>query len=410
MSDESCVYAQRQAKLQQGMKVSQIQGFLINQQVDIFYYTGSMQTGYVFIPDDGEALYFVRRSVERAREESYFIVEPLDSLRTLKERLVYYYPKLWANQHHTDHMISSVSIDQVRIATELDVIPVLTFQRLQKALPDTEWIDGSPLIREQRMIKSIEEITSIRHAAQLIDDALEAAIRHVQVGMAEFELMAYIEYYLRMHGHLGVMRMRSYNSEIHTGIVAAGASAATPTYFDGPAGGRGLHPACPQGSSRALIQQGDPLLVDIGCCIDGYLIDQTRTLVFGELNPILQKAYEVSERILSAAENMLQPGTICEHIYLQAVHHTHEAGLSEHFMGYGQDQVKFLGHGIGLEIDELPILAKGHTYPLQSGMVIAIEPKFTFPHLGVVGIENSYLITNDGYEKLTISREGIISL
>jgi Xaa-Pro aminopeptidase len=72
--------------------------------------------------------------------------------------------------------------------------------------------------------------------------------------------------------------------------------------------------------------------------------------------------------------------------------------------------VKFLGHGIGLEIDELPVLARGFKQPLEAGMTIAIEPKFTFPGIGVVGIENSYLITDDGFENLCISREGIIRI
>nr|WP_311198767.1 M24 family metallopeptidase [Paenibacillus sp. YPD9-1] len=144
--------------------------------------------------------------------------------------------------------------------------------------------------------------------------------------------------------------------------------------------------------------------------IDGYVIDQTRTLVIGGLEPELQRAYEVAEQVLRATEERLQPGTISEHLYLLALDQVHEAGLSAHFMGHGSDQVKFLGHGIGLEIDELPVLAKGFTYPLAPGMVIAIEPKFTFPGKGVVGVEDTYLITETGFEKLTVTRPGLIVL
>ena len=130
--------------------------------------------------------------------------------------------------------------------------------------------------------------------------------------------------------------------------------------------------------------------------------------MIGDLDPELQRAYDVAEQVLRATEARLQPGVIAEHLYLLALDQVQEAGLSAHFMGYGADQVKFLGHGIGLEIDELPVLAKGFKYPLAPGMVIAIEPKFTFPGRGVVGIEDTYLITDNGYEKLTISREGIL--
>jgi Xaa-Pro dipeptidase len=402
MRNESNIFAIRQAQLQQTMLDANIQGFIVNQQVDMYYYNGSMQTGMLFIPVAGEAIFFVRRSVDRAKEESYARVEPMPSFKNFRERLLDNVPEIFKSSKE------GKSINPIRFATELDVLPVQIYQKLQSSMPDIQWVDGSSMVREQRMIKSIDELQSIRKAAQLVNDTLNEVKKYVQVGMTEIELMAYIEYQLRKNGHLGTMRMRAYNSELLTGLVAAGASAATPTYFDGPAGGKGLHPASPQGSSQAAINKGEPLLIDIGCCIDGYLIDQTRTLVIGELNSKMQHAYDVSEHILHSIEKQLKPGVICEHLYLTAIELADKAGLSDNFMGYRQDQVKFLGHGIGLEIDELPILAKGHSYPLQSGMVIAIEPKFTFPQEGVVGIENTYLITKEGYEQLTISQEGII--
>jgi Xaa-Pro aminopeptidase len=393
------IFEQRQQALQCEMIERGWSGFLVTNNVDIYYYCGSMQTGYLFIPAEGDALYLVRRSLVRAEEEASAAVEALGSLKTLGERL---------RARCAGGCGSAAS--PLRIATELDVLPVQLYLRLQAALPGAAWEDGSLLVREQRMIKSPDEVTAIRAAARVVDAALEAVIPHIREGMAEFELMALIEHQLRLRGHQGLMRMRAYNSELITGMVAAGAAAAVPTYFDGPAGGTGLHPSSPQSSGRALIGRGEPILVDIGCTIDGYLIDQTRTLVIGDLDPELQRAYDVAEQVLRATEARLQPGVIAEHLYLLALDQVHEAGLSAHFMGYGADQVKFLGHGIGLEIDELPVLAKGFKYPLAPGMVIAIEPKFTFPGRGVVGIEDTYLITDTGYEKLTISRDGILRI
>ncbi|MCY9691455.1 M24 family metallopeptidase [Paenibacillus alginolyticus] len=391
------IFQQRQQALQREMIERGWSGFLVTNNVDIYYYCGSMQTGYLFIPAEGDALYLVRRSLVRAEEEASAAVEALGSLKTLGERL---------RARCAGGCGSAAS--PLRIATELDVLPVQLYLRLQAALPGAVWEDGSLLVREQRMIKSPDEVVAIREAARVVDAALEAVIPHIREGMAEFELMALIEHQLRLRGHQGLMRMRAYNSELITGMVAAGAAAAVPTYFDGPAGGTGLHPSSPQSSGRALIGRGEPILVDIGCTIDGYLIDQTRTLVIGDLDPELQRAYDVAEQVLRATEARLQPGVIAEHLYLLALDQVQEAGLSAHFMGYGADQVKFLGHGIGLEIDELPVLAKGFKYPLAPGMVIAIEPKFTFPGRGVVGIEDTYLITENGYEKLTISRDGIL--
>nr|WP_235886328.1 Xaa-Pro peptidase family protein [Paenibacillus cymbidii] len=389
-------HAARIERLRDKMAAQSIDVVVVTQNVDLYYFSGTMQTGFLVIPIDGEPVFYVRRSVVRAQEEASVLVEELGSLRTLGDRLREAYPALFADGR------------EPLFATPYDVLPVQLFQRLQDGIAGVKWTDGSLPVRETRMIKSPDELAHIRAAARVADLALEKAAAHVRPGMAEFELLAMVELTLRLNGHGGTMRMRGYNQETITGVVAAGAAAAKPTYFDGPAGGEGLGPAVPQSAGRRPIGRGEPVLLDIGCCIDGYVIDQTRTLVIGELPDDLARAYEVSEAIIRDAERALKPGTICEDMYARALELAKEAGLSQHFMGFGRDQVKFLGHGIGLEIDELPVLARGFRYPLEPGMVVAVEPKFTFPGRGVVGIENSYLITADGFEKLTNSREGLI--
>jgi Xaa-Pro dipeptidase len=391
-------YANRKERLQLKMKQNHINACLITQNVDLYYFTGSMQTGYLLIPAEGEAIFFVRRSMVRAQQESSVTVEALGSMRDFESLLLERFASLFAG------------VKRLVVATEFDVLPVQQFHRLEAALPSTTWVDGSMMVRETRMIKDEYEIGRIQEAARVVDLALQFALAHVHAGMSEYALMSLIETALRQNGHLGFMRMRGYNQEIITGMVGSGEAAAEPTYFDGPAGGRGLSAASPQSSSRKQIGLNEPILIDIGCCIDGYVIDQTRTVVIGALDERLTDAYQVAEHILHSTEALLRPGTLCEDLYLLALEQAAEAGLSEYFMGYGADQVKFLGHGIGLEIDELPVLAKGFKLPLEAGMVIAIEPKFTFPGRGVVGIENSYLITTEGFAKLTCSREDILSI
>ncbi|MDP5277013.1 M24 family metallopeptidase [Chengkuizengella axinellae] len=388
----------RQNKLQQKIKENGIQGYLVSQNVDIFYLTGSMQTGYLFIPVEGEPVFYVRRSVQRAQEESSCTVKALGSFRNFGEILKTDFPQIFNSNNESI------------LATEFDVLPIQIFNRLQSIVPNVKWKDGSVLIREIRMIKSSDEISMIKTAARAVDQALQQALGKLKAGMTEVEWMSEIEYYLRLQGHFGLMRMRGFNQELVTGMVAAGIAAAKPTYFDGPAGGEGLSPANPQGSGKNKINRNEPVLVDLGCCIDGYVIDQTRTVVIGELSKDLVKAYQTAEHILKSTEAMLKPGTLCEDLYFNALELAEGAGLKDHFMGYGADQVKFLGHGIGMEIDEYPVLAKGFKYALEPGMVIAIEPKFTFPESGVVGIEDTYLITENGFEKLTVTRDGVISV
>lgn len=384
----------RIARLQAAMQERTMDGCLITQNVGLYYFTGSMQTGYLFVPKLGEPVYFVKRSLERARHEAGVAVEPLGSFRAFGTLLQERFPAV-------------VRSGRPVIATEYDVLPVQLFERLRSVLPDAAWTDGSAMLRGLRMVKSPWEIERIRTAARAAHHALEQAAAYVRPGMMELQLIAHIEHVFRMQGHVGFIRMRGYNQEIITGMVASGEAGAEPTYFDGPAGGRGLTPASPQGSSRKVIAENEPVLVDIGCCIDGYVIDQTRTLVIGKLDEELERAYDSSEAILRAAEASLKPGTVCESLYAGALKLAEQYGLAEHFMGFGSDQVSFLGHGIGMEMDEWPVLARGFTMPLEPGMVIAIEPKFTFPGRGVVGIENTYLITDDGFEKLTTPPEGV---
>lgn len=391
----------RRQRLQHRLRQQGIDGMVITQNVDLYYFTGSMQTGYLFVPAEGEAVYFVRRSLVRAEQEADVTVRELGSLRSFVTGLAAVSPELFGSGRASD-------APPVVLAAEFDVLPVQQFQRLEAAVPSARWVDGSMLVRETRMIKSPRELEAIRTAARVTDAAFEHALTRLTPGMTELELMTAIESAIRLSGHMGLMRVRGYNQEIITGMVGAGDAAAQPTYFDGPAGGLGLGPASPQSASRRPIGAGEPILIDIGCCIDGYVIDQTRTAVIGDLPEDMQRAYAISEEVLRSTEAMLRPGTISEELYSGALDQVKQAGLSEHFMGFGRDQVKFLGHGIGLEIDELPVLARGFLTPLEPGMVIAIEPKFTFPGRGVVGIENSYAITETGYEKLSITREGLI--
>jgi Xaa-Pro dipeptidase len=388
-------HIERIRKLQRKLQEKKIDLFIVTHNVDLFYYSGTMQNGLLFVPAKGEPLFYVRRSLTRAMEESGLRIEPLGSLKTLGERVVAEYPILGK---------------QPTIALTYDVLTVEWHDRLKAAFPQAVWVGGTSLIREQRMVKSPQELASMRKAAETADKALKEAVGKLSEGMSEIELIAEIEYVLRKSGHLGLLRVRAMNMELVTGIAASGAAAAKPSAFDGPAGGEGLHPAFAKGAGRSAILANEPILLDIGCSIEGYATDQTRMAVIGELDEEFERAYRLSVDILRAIEAELKPGAICEELYSLALKMAGSSEFADHFMGYKSDAVKFVGHGIGLEIDEWPVLAKGFQTALEPGMVIAIEPKFTFPGRGVVGIENTYAITEQGFEKLTLTPEEWIRL
>ncbi|MBB6731865.1 M24 family metallopeptidase [Cohnella zeiphila] len=390
--------AARRERLQQELVRHGLSGCLVTQNVGIYYWTGSMQTGYLFVPASGEATYYVRRSVVRAQAESTVRTVELGSFRGFGAKLAEDYPACFRFG------------TRAVLGADLDVMPAQLYLRLRELLQNAELTDASALLRRVRSVKSPGEADAIRKAAQVAAVALDEGLRQLREGMTELELMTVIEHEMRKQGHVGLMRMRGYNQEIMIGMIAAGAAAAEPSYFDGPAGGRGLTAAAPQSASTRPIGRNEPILIDIGCCIDGYVIDQTRTAVIGTLPPELARAYEVSVEILRRTERDLRPSISPEQLYAQALEMAEQAGLARHFMGYGADQVRFLGHGIGLEIDEWPVLAKGFADPLEPGMVLAVEPKFTFPGLGVVGIENTYLIRESDCESLTVSPEKLFVL
>ncbi|SEN00209.1 M24 family metallopeptidase [Lihuaxuella thermophila] len=382
----------RLKKFQNHLQQSQLDGALITQNIDIYYLTGTMQNGVLFVPKDGEPRFYVKKSVARAEFEASVPVEEMGRMKELGQKIESRYGKV------------------SRIGLETDVLPYGLAVRYLGMFPGAEPVDISFPLRLQRAVKSRYELDQLREAARRINDIILSLPEMIRPGMSELELTAAIEYRLRLQGNINIYRMRAYNQELALGMVASGKAAATPTYFDGPAGGLGLSTASPQSASHKALAPGEPILVDISTVVEGYLVDQTRLAVIGELEEDLVRAYEVSRNILKEVEQMGRPGVAWEELYLKSLEMAKEAGLSEHFMGYGKDQAKFLGHGVGLELDELPVLAKGFKQPLEEGMVIAIEPKFTFPGRGVVGIENTYLVTGSGLEAITFAPEEIVQI
>lgn len=379
-------------RFQTKLKEAQLDGALITQNVDLYYLTGTMQNGLLYIPQSGEPRFYVKKSVTRAKEEASVIVEEMGRTKQLGERL-----------HQTFGEVK-------RIGIEMDVLPYGLAKRYLGFFPDAEAVDISFTLGLLRAVKSEYELKQLRSAASQVGEIVTQLPQLIRPGMSEVELSAQIEYQLRLKGNIGIYRMRGYNQELCLGMVASGAAAASPTYFDGPAGGLGMSTASPQGSSRNTLKSGDPILVDISTVVEGYIIDQTRIAVIGELDDELNRAYEVATAIIREAERMGKPGVAWQDLYLRALEMAEEAGLQNHFMGFGKDQAKFLGHGVGLEFDGLPILARGFTQPLEKNMVIAIEPKFTFPGRGVVGIENTYLVTETGLESITTAPEEIVRI
>jgi len=295
-----------------------------------------------------------------------------------------------------------------KVGLEMDVVPAANYFRITRSFPDVEFVDASPAIREIRMIKSPYEVNQVREAARMIIQAWQQLPSWIRPGATELEVLAQMEQYLRLQGHQGILRTRGFNYEIGYGAFSAGSNACFPTSFPGSTGFKGLYPAVSNTGSERRLAPGEPLLVDIAGGYGGYLADATRTFAIGNLASDMQEAHAWILELNLEIESMLVPGTecrkICDHAFAKADYHSFAAT----FMGIGDNHLRFIGHGVGLELDELPVLASKSSFQLKPGMVVAIEPKIFFPERGGVGIENMYLITETGFEKLTPYCEEII--
>ena len=194
--------------------------------------------------------------------------------------------------------------------------------------------------------------------------------------------------------------MRGLNAAPFWGHFMAGETALVTSFFDGAVGGPGVGPAYRFGASFKPLQRNEPVVVDYPGIFHGYIVDMTRILVVGRLPEKLVRAHRVALEIQETLIREVRPGWTAAAVYERARTLAGEAGLAAHFMGH-DNPVRFVGHGVGLELNEMPVLAPGFETELSPGMVFALEPKFAFPGAGVVGIENTFLVTADGLERLT---------
>jgi Xaa-Pro dipeptidase len=341
-----------------------------------------MADAHLLVPADGEPILLVRRSLERVQADSP--LEDVRPFRSFKEL-----PPLLTE------------LGAQRIGLELDVLPAARYLRYRDLLPDAELVDVSDVLAGVRAVKSTWELTMIGKAAEQVAAAFAAAPALVAEQPTDRAIQIELEHLMRQAGHQGPLRFRGLNGQMFYGAVLAGPDGAIAPWADTPLGGPGPSAAVGKGPSGWEIRDGDAVTVDLVGGWEGYLADATRTFFRGTPNPQLAEALAVCESILAALEELMVPGTPAEQLYLRGLELATEAGFGDHWMGHGPGRVRFVGHGVGLEINERPFLAQGFTDPLAFGNVIAVEPKLVFPGLGAVGVENTYAVDRDGPIRLT---------
>jgi Xaa-Pro dipeptidase len=360
--------------------------------VNQYYFTGTMQDGVLLVPRDREAVFWVRRSIERACDESLFPnIRPIKSFRDAAQAM----PATATRQ--TIHL-------------ETESVPFALVQRFLKHFPCSEVASLDPEIACVRAVKSPYELAILERAGAIhrsvLEDAVPALLRE---GMTEAEFGCEIYSLMVREGHEGTVRFSRFNVDMAVGQFGFGENSLYPTSFDGPGGCRGIGAAAPVlGSRDRRLKKGDLVFADVGCNVEGYSTDKTVIYAFGRALPdeaiaVHQRCVEIQRRLAS----LLKPGAIPSEIYASTIESLDPEFLTN-FMGFGNRRSSFLGHGVGLQIDEPPVIAEGFDKPLVEGMVLALEPKKGVPGVGMVGTENTYLVTPAGGRSITGSHPGPI--
>lgn len=382
-------------KLQAGMAKAGLDAVIMVQNADLFYFTGTAQTGNLYVPAAGDPLYLVRRDFMRARMESGLAqVLPFSSVKEL--------PGLISEQGHPPPS---------RIGLELDVLPFFLYEKYRSLFPNAQLLDASPLIRRVRAVKSHYEIHILQDAADQAEKVYQRASQSIREGMTEVELAAELEQLSRTEGHQGYVRMRAFNGELTSCQVLAGPDSAAPASTNTPVGGMGLTPAFGHGASYNRIARGEPVIVDCASCFDGYLVDQTRIFALGEISDRLRRGYDDMLSVQALMVELAEKGESWGGIYRGCLARACKLGYADHFMGAAGSRVPFIGHGVGIEIDEYPFIAAGFDAELlEPGMAFAFEPKLVFPGEGAVGIENTFYLSESGVKRLTYSNQELVIL
>ncbi|HQL58659.1 MAG TPA: Xaa-Pro peptidase family protein [Methanoculleus sp.] len=355
-----------------------------------FYLTGTMQDGVLLIPRDREAVLWVRRSLERALDESFF-------------------PDIRPMRSYRDAAAGMGACPGV-IHVETEVVPLALLERFQKHFPfrEVKPLDaGAAMVRAK---KSAYELAIMERAGRIhrrvLEDAVPGMLRE---GMSEAELGGEVFSRLVREGHHGITRFGMFGTEMVLGQFGFGENSLYPTGFDGPGGCRGMAPGAPVlGNRDRTLRSGDLVFVDCGCGVQGYHTDKTVTYTFRE--PVPEEAVEAHYRCVEVqdeAASLLRPGVMPSEIY-ETILGSLDPAFLENFMGYGNRRVQFLGHGIGLAVDEAPAIARGFDEPLEEGMVFAIEPKKGVRGVGMVGIENTFVVTRGGGRCITGKNAGLV--
>jgi len=265
-----------------------------------------------------------------------------------------------------------------RLGFEADFFTFKQYKDLKEEMDEVELIPAVGLTEKLRAEKEDGEVELIKKAVEIADSAFEHILNYIEPGVAERDLADELEYYMRKKGA----------SKASFDIIVAS----------------GFRGALPHGvATSKKLEKGDMIILDYGAVFEGYCSDMTRTVILGRATEEQQRIYNVVLEAQVKALDLVTAGKACSDVDLFARNIISSHGYDENF-GHG------LGHGVGIEVHEAPVLNKSSRDVLSPGMVVTVEPGIYIKGWGGVRIEDMVLVTDSGREILTGTTKKMIEL
>ncbi|MRR37971.1 aminopeptidase P family protein, partial [bacterium] len=326
---------------------------------DVLYYTGTAQPSCLLVTPDDYTLY-VRSGFEFAVQDVFIGREKLAEERRIEKVLA--------------GALSRLAGRPGKIGTELDILTAEQYESLRKACPGADFVNISPVTLEQRKVKEPGEIERLRRACDAVHAGHEAVLATLREGVTELELAAAVENAHRLAGHEGIFFIRLPDFFMSRGPIGAGPNLLRNSGVVYTITGVGMSPAVPAGPSRRAIGRGETVIVDIPTLVDGYHADQTRTYCLGKADKAIHALYDDLRAVADQLIGAIRPGMRGSDVYQLAQQKADGLGRSAEFMSFGKGKTsRILGHGIGLELNEPPILAGFDSSLIPEGCVVALD-------------------------------------
>ncbi len=378
-------HAARITRFAEGLEAAGFAAAVLSYHRDVFYLAGTSQPANLLVVPGEEPVLYARRFLELAQAESA-VAEVVDSasLGPVRARL------------------EALGVRGGRVGMTLDILPAALYVKACSTFAGYEIADVSGVLLAQRAVKDEDEVQALRESAASFGAAHAAIVEHARPGVTELEVSAEVVRALRRAGHDSVIFQRRWDAKLQTeGAIASGENMWVLSALAIAINGAGLGRSVPFGASRRVLKQGDLVNIDVGLCVAGYHADMARTYSLGEPSDEVRRFAAIVRACEDAAFEAVAPGVPARVPYEAARAVAAAEGVEQWFQGHGRYHGPYIGHGIGLELDEVPVLGPGVETPLEQGMVLTIEPKLVAPGIGVVNFEDDVVVRSDGCEYLS---------